>query len=77
VRSSKPFSARLPAFHQLDVRLDKQWDFDAWKLMLYVELRNAYNRENAEAITYNYDYSRNKPVSGLPLLPVLGIRGEL
>lgn len=77
VRSSEPFSARLPTYHQLDVRLDKQWEFEAWKLMLYLELRNAYNRENAEAITYNYDYSRNKPVSGLPLLPVLGIRGEL
>lgn len=77
VRDSELYSARLPAFHQLDVRLDKQWDFDAWTLMLYVELRNAYNRENAEALTYNYDYSRSKSVAGLPLLPVLGIRGEL
>jgi hypothetical protein len=77
LRSSQPNSARLPAFHQLDLRIEKLWDFAAWKLTLYLELRNAYNRENAEAMTYNYDYSQSKPAASLPLLPVLGLRGEL
>jgi len=72
-----PNTARLGAFHQLDLRIEKLWAFEAWKLTAYLELRNAYNRANPESVTYNYDYSRSKPVAGLPILPVLGVRGEL
>lgn len=70
-------SARVGAFHQLDLRLEKQWAFELWKLSAYLELRNAYNPSNPEAIAYNYDYSQRKPIAGLPILPVLGLRGEL
>jgi TonB family protein len=73
----RPYSARMGAFHQLDLRVEKRWEFELWKLTVYLELRNAYNRGNPEAIDYNYDYSRSKPVAGLPILPVLGLRGEL
>jgi hypothetical protein len=75
--SLHPNSARIGAFHQLDLRIEKLWDFEAWKLTAYLELRNVYNRENPEGVTYNYDYSRRKAVAGLPILPVLGLRGEL
>ena len=60
-----------------DLRVEKQWLFEAWRLAAYLELRNVYNRENPEAMTYNYDYSQSKSVSGLPILPVIGVRGEL
>jgi TonB family protein len=70
-------SERLPARHQLDVRLDKVWEFASWKLSAYLDVQNVYNRENTEDIGYNYDFSENKPVPGLPILPILGIRGEL
>jgi TonB family protein len=70
-------SARLGAFHQLDLRIEKLWQFEAWKLTAYLELRNVYNRENPESAAYNYDYSQVKPVAGLPLLPIAGVRGEL
>ena len=69
--------SRLPAFHQLDLRVDKTWEFQSWKLSTYLDLQNAYNRKNTENISYNYDYSESKPLPGLPILPVLGIRGEL
>jgi hypothetical protein len=72
-----PFSARLDAFHQLDLRIEKLWDFEAWKLAAYLELRNAYNRKSVEGVTHNYDYSQQENVEGLPILPVLGVRGEL
>jgi outer membrane receptor for ferrienterochelin and colicin len=68
--------SRLPAFHQLDVRLDKTWTFDAWKLNLYLDVQNVYNRENPEGQTYSYDYSESQLLSGLPILPIFGIRGD-
>ena len=34
---------RLPAFHQLDLRLDKKYFFDKWNLNWYVDIQNAYN----------------------------------
>ncbi len=68
--------SRLPSFHQLDVRLDKTWTFDTWKLNLYLDVQNAYNRENPEGVSYSYDYSQSQFISGLPVLPIFGIRGD-
>ncbi len=36
-------SERLPAFHQLDLRVDKSWYFDKWTLALYLDIQNLYN----------------------------------
>jgi hypothetical protein len=38
---------------------------------------NATNHRNAEGITNNFDWSQEGRVRGLPILPVLGVRGEL
>ena len=38
-------SLRLNAFHQLDVRIDKQYFFDKWSLMLYADVQNVYNHK--------------------------------
>ncbi|MBN2349418.1 MAG: TonB-dependent receptor [Bacteroidales bacterium] len=34
---------RLNAFHQLDIRIDKQYFFKKWSLMLYLDVQNVYN----------------------------------
>jgi TonB family protein len=70
-------SGRVAPFHSLDLRVDKTWTFTDWKLTAYLDLRNAYNRQNPEAMTYNYNYSQSKPLAGLPILPIIGLRGEL
>ncbi len=67
---------RNPPFHQLDVRGDKRWVFDTWMLNVYLELQNAYNRENPEGRSYSYDFRQSQHQSGLPLLPVLGVRAD-
>jgi TonB family protein len=77
LEASKSNGSRLPAFHQLDVRVDKTWQFQSWRLSAYLDVQNAYNRKNTENISYNYDYTQTKPLPGLPILPVLGFRGEL
>ncbi len=40
---SKFNKARLNAFHQLDIRVDKSWYYNKWSLMLYFDIQNAYN----------------------------------
>ena len=34
---------RLKAFHQLDIRVDKEYFFDKWSLNVYVDVQNVYN----------------------------------
>ena len=70
-------SDRGPLFHRLDVRIEKKWTFPAWKLATYLDVQNVYNAQNREGFTYNYDYSAKKDLPGIPILPSLGIRGEL
>jgi len=36
-------SGRLKGFSQLDIRIDKQFYFDRWSLMLYLDVQNVYN----------------------------------
>jgi TonB family protein len=70
-------SERLPPFHQLDVRIDKKWQFSGWTLGAYLDLINAYNRTNPDFLGYNYDYSQSRPeTASLPIVPSFGIRGE-
>jgi TonB family protein len=71
------YSARVPPFHQLDLRWDKTWQVRKGNLMLYVELRNTYNQRNVEGRAYRYDYAQSQKQTGLPIMPVIGFRGEL
>jgi TonB family protein len=70
-------SARLPMFHQLDVRVDKRWVFPRWMFNLYLDIQNIYNRPNVEDFDYNFDFSRSNPQQGLPILPILGMKAEI
>jgi len=68
---------RNPLFHQLNVRIQKKWIFDGWKLAVFLDVQNAYNQQSQEGIIYNYDFSQQTPLLGLPIIPSLGIRGEI
>jgi hypothetical protein len=70
-------SLRNPLFHRLDIRVEKTWTFDTWKLALFLDIQNAYNATNREGTIYNYDYSQSMAIPGLPIIPAIGIRGEL
>ncbi len=69
--------SRLPSFNQLDVRIDKEWKFTSWTLSAYLDVQNVYNRANPEGVSYNFNYTQSNVVSGIPILPSLGLRGEL
>jgi len=69
--------ARSPYFHRLDVRVEKQWWWDGFRLALFLDVQNAYNHANQEGLAYSYDYRRSAPLQGLPIFPSIGLRGEL
>jgi len=56
-------SKRLKAFHQLDLRIDKQYFFKGWSLMLYVDVQNIYNH-NADQPPI---LIREQDANGIPL----------
>jgi TonB family protein len=67
---------RLPLFHQLDVRVDKGWQFESWKFSAYLDIYNVYNNRNIEGIGYNFNYTLRAYTTGIPILPSFGLRGE-
>jgi TonB family protein len=73
----EPYTARLPLFHQLDVRVDKRWQFKDWALSAYLDVQNAYNHAASEGFIYSFDYSKQGYQTGVPLIPSIGLRGEL
>ena len=60
-------SARMAPFHQLDIRIDKDWVFKYWILTTYLEVQNVYYHANSEMVRYNFDYTESDIVAGLPI----------
>jgi outer membrane receptor protein involved in Fe transport len=69
-------SARLPTFHRLDLRIDKRWDWKEFSLTAYLELMNTYNHRPVESFGYDYRYRSRNDLLGLPILPIVGLKGE-
>ena len=68
-------SVRLPNFEQLDARVEKDWLYQTWAIGVYLDCLNVTNAKNVEAIQYDYRYRASAPISSLPILPTLGVRG--
>lgn len=72
------YGTREPAFHQLDLRIDKTWFFqEGVKMNAYLDLLNAYNQPNVEGESYNYNATLRTYATGIPILPSLGFRIEM
>ncbi len=67
---------RLPAFHQLDLRVDKRWILRRALVSLYLDVQNVYNRQNGEAWNYSFNFQQRALTTGLPIIPSLGTRIE-
>lgn len=77
VSSFPLFGSRLGAFHQLDFRVDKTIEAKPLKLSIYLDIQNIYFHRSEEGVSYNFNYTQSAPVQGLPILPILGLRGDL
>jgi TonB family protein len=71
------YSTRVPAFAQLDIRLDKRWIYNKWIFNAYVDLQNVTNRSNPEQPEFNFNYQKSQYSTGFPIYPIIGLRGEL
>ncbi len=71
------YSARLPWQHQLDLRIDRELTAGRVKLTAYLDIANAYDQRNTIGWAYNFNYTQQRAIESLPILPTLGIRGEL
>lgn len=78
VREFPPYGVRNPAFHQLDLRVDKTWQFESGvKMSAYLDVYNAYNQGNVEGVSYNFNWTQSTFATGVPILPSLGMRLEM
>jgi hypothetical protein len=70
------YSERLDSFFQLDFRADKKFVYDTYVLWAYLDLQNVTNAKNSEGIRYSYNYSQRTTITGLPVFPTIGLRGD-
>lgn len=69
---------RVPAFWQLDVRVDRSFELGKGvRLLVFADVQNVTNRENAEEIVYSASFRKRSTISGLPAIAVVGARLEL
>ncbi len=66
---------RAPAFHQLDLRIDKRFTFDSWYLEVYLDVQNVYNRKNTEIYVPTFDFKSDVAIPSLPVFPLFGMKG--
>lgn len=77
---------RLGPYHQLDVRVDKEFFFKKWSLITYMDIQNVYNFKSPAAPTYivdetvpvtpdpdRYTLKKLEMTSGGTILPTVGI----
>jgi outer membrane receptor protein involved in Fe transport len=69
-------SRRMPLFHQLDIRIDKKWQWRYLSLTTYLDVQNVYYHKAVEDYAYSYDYAQRAAVEGLPIIPSLGLKVE-
>lgn len=69
-------SQRNPAQHQVDIRLDRAFQFQSWKLSGYIDVANVYMNAPTLGYEYNQNYTERTETKGIPILPSLGLRGE-
>ena len=68
-------SIRIPPFVSLDARLAKRFKLGAREeAEVYLDVQNVTNHANPEEIVYNASYTQKGYITGLPVLPSLGLR---
>ncbi|MBL7670550.1 MAG: carboxypeptidase-like regulatory domain-containing protein [Bdellovibrionaceae bacterium] len=70
------YSERQGDFSQLDLRFDKKYILDQAIWSVYLDIQNVLGQKNTESYQYSYNYKEKEAISGLPLLPSLGVKGE-
>jgi hypothetical protein len=67
---------RLPAYHSLNIRMDRRFYFRKSNLVLYISIWNVLNRKNIVAYYWNTIDNRPRKALGWGLLPAVGLEFE-
>ena len=70
-------SLRTDARHQLDVRVDRVWHVRGGTVAAFLDISNLYMNQSVVQYQYNYDYRERGAIKALPIIPSIGLRGEL
>jgi len=71
-------SIRIPAFWQLDLRVERMFPLgEQVRLLVFADVQNVTSRENAEEIVYSASFRQRKTISSLPTIAIIGARLEL
>ncbi len=73
----RSLGGRLPTYHRLDARIDRDFDIGPIRGSVYIDVLNVYNAGNQEAVLYSYDYTQTAALPGLPIIPTIGIQGSI
>ncbi len=68
-----PWAATLPAYIQLDLRVDRRWRRRWGDIDAYLDIQNATDRHNLEGYMFDPTMNSQVPVPGLPILPFVGV----
>jgi hypothetical protein len=75
---TEPGDDRTPLSNQLDLRVDYSFRWWRFRMNAFLDVMNVYNAQNGDlGWTYRYDFAQRVPGGGIPILPTIGIRGEL
>jgi hypothetical protein len=69
-------SQRLGPTHQLDLRVDRRWNFAGWALVTFVDVQNVYNFKLPQAPTWNFADQKIEDRNTIGILPSIGITAE-
>lgn len=75
--NSRYLEDHLPAYHSLNIRIDKRWNFFNTNLITYISVMNVYNRKNPSGHYWNTTLQRIDYEAQFPLIPLIGIEYEL
>lgn len=67
---------RMPAYHTLDIRIDRRWTLGSMQLTTYLDIQDVYNRNNP--IAYTWDERLHAPhyEEAIGFLPSIGVNIE-
>jgi hypothetical protein len=76
---SRAGSERSPAYVRLDLRVEREWFFQAWDAVVYLDFQNLLNRTNTVGFSYTQDPAypdRLRPIDSVGFLPTFGFSVE-
>ncbi|MFC1523335.1 TonB-dependent receptor plug domain-containing protein [Thermodesulfobacteriota bacterium] len=70
---------RTPMYYKLDLRIDREFLYNRWKMKFYVDLQNATFHQNIQAYDYGAEYEDiddPTPITGMSLFPFFGVEAN-